>query len=123
VNDSMTITGLVSTTPRHIITADATAITSFRLASRFTHARTGEDHTNWYTVTAFGPLATHVAASLEKDQRVIVVGSVIMREWETGERSGISFEIEATSIGHDLSFGRAVFTPNRTARQPEAKPE
>lgn len=117
MTDIITVTGLVATSPRHIVTADGLAITSFRLASnqrRFdrTAGAWVDGDTNWYTVTAFRQLGTHVASSIEKGQRVIVTGRVRVRDWEAGEKTGTTIEIDAESIGHDLNFGRAKFTRN-----------
>jgi single-strand DNA-binding protein len=90
-------------------------ITSFRLAStqrRFDRSQEKwiDGETNWYTVTAFRQLALNSNASLDKGQRVIVTGRLKIREWENGEKSGTTIEIEAESIGHDLSWGTANFT-------------
>lgn len=115
MTDIITLTGLVATSPRHIVTSEGLAITSFRLASnqrRFDRTQNAwvDGDTNWYTITAFRQLGTHVASSVEKGQRVIVTGRVRIRDWESGEKSGTTIEIDAESIGHDLSWGRATFT-------------
>lgn len=121
MSDTITLTGLVATSPRHIVTTEGLAITSFRLASnqrRFDRAEGKwlDGDTNWYTVTAFRQLGTHVATSLEKGQRVIVAGRVRIRDWETEEKSGTSIEIDAEAIGHDLTWGRATFTRSVIAK-------
>lgn len=115
MSDIITVTGLVATTPRHIVTSEGLTITSFRLASNQRRFDSGQNawvdgDTNWYTVTAFRALGTNVASSVEKGQRVIVQGRLRLRDWESGERNGTSVEIEAEAIGHDLAFGRATFT-------------
>ena len=115
MTDIITLTGLVATSPRHIVTSEGLAITSFRLASnqrRFDRTQNGwvDGDTNWYTITAFRQLGTHVASSVEKGQRVIVTGRVRIRDWESGEKSGTTIEVDAESIGHDLSWGRSTFT-------------
>ena len=115
MTDIITLTGLVATSPRHIVTTEGLAITSFRLASnqrRFDRTQNSwvDGDTNWYTITAFRQLGTHVASSVEKGQRVIVTGRVRIRDWENGEKSGTTIEIDAESIGHDLTWGRASFT-------------
>jgi single-strand DNA-binding protein len=51
-----------------------------------------------------------VATSIEKGQRIVVVGTVRIRDWEAGEKTGTTIEITADSIGHDLNYGRAAFT-------------
>lgn len=115
MTDTIALTGLVATSPRHIVTSEGLTITSFRLASnqrRFDRGQNAwvDGDTNWYTVTAFRQLGTHVATSIEKGQRVIVLGRVRIRDWESGEKSGTTIEIDAESIGHDLTWGRATFT-------------
>jgi single-strand DNA-binding protein len=125
--ESITTAGLVATTPRHLVTAEGLPITSFRLAttSRKFDARTGEwtdGDTNWYTITAFHDLAINAASSIEKGQRILVQGSLRVRDWDNGERSGTSIEIEAEAMGHDLSWGTAVFTRTVLVRKAE-KPE
>ncbi len=66
--------------------------------------------TNWFTITAFKNLAINTANSLSKGERIVVTGTLRVRDWDNGERSGTSVEIEADSIGHDLAWGTATFT-------------
>jgi single-strand DNA-binding protein len=113
--EKITITGLVATTPRHLVTQEGLPITSFRLASatrRFdrTENKWVESITNWYTITSYRQLAINVAKSVHKGERVIVSGDLRIRDWDNGERSGTSVEVDANSIGHDLCFGEAEFT-------------
>ena len=115
MTDTITLRGLVATTPRHIVTSDGLPITSFRLASttrRFdrTENRWIDGDTNWYTITAFRQLAVNAAHSITKGQRIILTGVVRIREWETDERTGTNVEVESESIGHDLTWGTAVFS-------------
>jgi len=121
MSDTITLTGLVATNPRHIVTSEGLTITSFRLASnqrRFDRSQNAwiDGDTNWYTVTAFRQLGTHVATSLEKGQRVLVTGRVRIRDWESGEKAGTTIEIDAEAIGHDLTWGRATFTRSVIAK-------
>lgn len=118
MTENLSVSGLVATEPRHIVTSEGLAITSFRLAAlqRKYDREIGqwrEDGTNWYTVSAFRGLATNVASSVSKGQRVLVSGRLKVRDWDTGERSGISVDIEAEAIGHDLTFGTTTFERNR----------
>jgi len=114
-----TTTGLVATTPRHLVTHEGLEITSFRLASsvrRFdrTDNRWVDSDTNWFTVTSFRTLAINVATSISKGDRVIVTGKLRVRDWDNGDRSGTSVELEAETIGHDLTYGNSTFS--RTVR-------
>lgn len=111
------VTGLVATLPRHLITQEGLPITSFRLAAthrRFDRAQNKwiDDQTNWYTVTCFRQLAINAATSISKGERVIVAGSLRVRDWDNGERAGTTVEIEAETIGHDLSYGTSIFDRN-----------
>jgi single-strand DNA-binding protein len=107
MSDTLTVTGLIATTPRHITNSEGLEITSFRLASsqrRFDKATQQwvDASTNWYTVTAFRNLATNAYASLNKSDRIVVVGRLKIRDWQTDDRVGTSVEIEAETLGHDL---------------------
>jgi single-strand DNA-binding protein len=116
MSDTITLNGLVATTPRNIITGDGMSITSFRLATnqrRFDRGRNEwiDGDTNWYTVTTFRTLATNVAQSLNKGERIIVSGRIRIRDWESDEgQTGISIEVDTDSICHDLAFGTSSFT-------------
>ena len=115
MTDTITLTGLVATTPRHLITSDGVPITSFRLASKQRHfdRKSGnwvDGATNWYTVTAFRSLAINAVNSLKKGERVVAHGKLRISNWESGEKRGTNIEIDADSLGHDLSWGTTVFS-------------
>jgi single-strand DNA-binding protein len=115
MTDSITLTGLVATAPRHIVTSEGLPITSFRLAStqrRFDRSKERwiDGDTNWYTITAFRQLAINSAGSVGKGDRIIVSGRLRIREWENGERVGTNIDVEADAIGHDLMWGTSVFS-------------
>ncbi len=120
MSDTISVTGLVATTPRHITTSEGLAITSFRLASsqrRYdrTQQRWIDADTNWYTVSCFRGLATNAAESVVKGDRVMVSGRLKIRDWENTDRSGTTVEIEADNVGHDLFWGTSTFTRTLTS--------
>lgn len=122
MSDTITLTGLVATPPKHIVTSEGLQITSFRLAStqrRYDKTQQSwvDADTNWYTVTAFRTLAANAIGSILKGQRVIVSGRLRIRDWQTDEKSGTTIEVDADSLGHDLTFGTSSFTrtPQATA--------
>ncbi|WGD36442.1 single-stranded DNA-binding protein [Lysinibacter sp. HNR] len=126
--DSLTISGIVATEPRHVTTAQGLPITSFRLASqqRKYDRVTGlwsDGDTNWYTVTAFRQLAANVALSVKKGERLMVSGRLRIRSWQKDDRSGTSVEVEADSIGHDLSWGTATYTRGVSSASTVGAPE
>ena len=42
-----------------------------------------------------------------------------MRDWDNGERSGTSVELDAEAIGHDLTFGTTEFRRAEPAEEQE----
>jgi len=107
------------------VTQDGLPITSFRLASsqrRFdrNQNRWIDGETNWFTITSFRQLAINTSESVNKGDRIVVTGKLRVRDWDNGERSGTSVEIDADGIGHDLSWGTATFV--RTILVREADP-
>ena len=128
--DSFSVTGLVATTPRHLVTQDGLPITSFRLAAstkKFDKQtnRWTDGETNWFTVTSFRQLAINSATSVSKGDRVVVMGRLRVRDWDNGERAGTSVEIEAETLGHDLVWGSSTFvrTVNVREDQPDTEVE
>lgn len=124
MSEIVTVSGLVATTPRHLVTQDGLPITSFRLAAshrRFDRKENKwiDGETNWFTVTAFRQLAINSAGSVSKGERVLVTGKLRVRDWDNGERAGTSVEVEADAIGHDLTWGTATFTRTVLVREPD----
>lgn len=129
MNDTVTILGRVGADPKRSETTNGVAVVNFRVASpqrRFdsktqTWTETG---TNWYNVSAFRQLADHAKASLHQGDGVIVTGKLKLREWENAERKGMSADIEADAIGHDLRWGASAFAKaSRPSSGQDALPE
>ena len=130
MSELITISGLVATTPRHLVTQDGLPITSFRLASsqrRFDRSQNRwiDGETNWFTVTSFRQLAINTSESINKGDRIVATGKLRVRDWDNGERSGTSVEVDADAIGHDLSWGTATFVRTILVREtdPADEPE
>jgi single-strand DNA-binding protein len=122
MSDTYTVSGLVATTPRHLVTQDGLPITSFRLASsvrKFDRSQNKwvDGETNWFTITSFRQMAVNAASSINKGERIVVSGKLRIRDWDNGERSGTSVEIEADALGHDLTWGTASFTRTVLVRE------
>jgi single-strand DNA-binding protein len=122
MSESFTVSGLVATTPRHLVTQEGLPITSFRLASskrRFDKTKKiwVDGETNWFTITSFRQLAINSAASISKGDRIVVAGRLKVRDWDNGERSGTSVEVDAESLGHDLVWGTAEFSRTVLVRE------
>lgn len=114
MSEHITVRGFVATDPTTRTTGSGLAVGNFRLAStdrRFDREQQAwvDGATNWFTVNMFRQLSTNAAASLSKGQPVLVTGRLKVRQWQSEERSGTSVEIEAETIGHDLTLGTAFF--------------
>jgi len=125
MTDTISLTGLVATTPKHVVTSSGLTVSTFRFAStqrRYDRAEQKwvDGETNWYTVATFRQLATNVIASLQKGQRVIVTGRLRIRDWATDDKHGTNVEIDADAVGHDLSWGTTTFTRSVAAAVAEA---
>ncbi|WP_168581840.1 single-stranded DNA-binding protein [Gephyromycinifex aptenodytis] len=88
--------------------------TSFRFAStpRRYDSGTGkylDGETLFATVSAFRGLRRGVEESVRKGQPLVVHGRLRVRTWSRGERRGQEVDIDALSLGHDLSQGSAQF--------------
>lgn len=69
-----------------------------------------DSETQWYSVSAWRRLAAHGARSLRRGDAVIVHGRVNHRAYRTSSGvEGVSVEIEALAMGHDLNRGIAQF--------------
>lgn len=65
-----------------------------------------DGNTSYVSVYCWRRLATNVAVSLRTGDRVVVKGKLLVRTYEDKEgnrRSAV--DVEATSIGHDMTFG------------------
>lgn len=114
MHDQISVTGHVGTVPKHLTTPNGLTITSFRLGStprRFDRESNAwvDGDTNWYTVNTYRHLARNVAASVERGQSVVVSGRLRVRSWEKDDRHGLTIEIDADAVGHDLTWGTSSF--------------
>ncbi|MFJ3956813.1 single-stranded DNA-binding protein [Arthrobacter sp. NPDC090010] len=116
--DSITIRGFVAGEVRPGVTSGGVNTASFRMGSTDRHYDRAtqqwvDGETNWFTVQAYRQLAGNIAGSVRKGQRVVVLGRLKLRQWRNDE--GKTFhvaQIEAESIGHDLSWGTANYQRN-----------
>jgi single-strand DNA-binding protein len=84
----LVIGALICTTPRFVTTETNQRIISFRVANN------DGKGTNWLTANAFDEVADQALNELEKGKRVLLFGTLRVRDWDNGERSGTTAEIE-----------------------------
>lgn len=122
MTEQITVSGLVATDVKRHETADNLTMATFRLAAntrKFDAAKNAwtTTSTNWFTIVSFRQLAKNVLDSVSKGDRVVIQGRLKIRDWDNGERSGTSIEIDADHIGLDLNFGVSSF--DRVVLRPE----
>ena len=114
----VTITGNLTADPELKYTTNGAAVASFRIAvtARVRDGETWRDgDTSFFRVNAWRTLAEHVAESLSKGDRAIVVGRLKSRSWETAEGEPRSVvEVDADEVAPSLRF--AVAKPQRPER-------
>lgn len=88
-----------------------------------------DGRTSFFSVSCWGYLATNVADCLAKGDRVVVSGRLSVREYQVDDKqTRNSVDIEATAVGHDLTFGttrfvRVIRTPQVESSPPDAEEE
>ncbi|MGC4807091.1 single-stranded DNA-binding protein [Micromonospora sp. DT233] len=116
----ITIIGNVLTAPEWRRTAQSnTLVANFKVAS--TARRLNRDSGRWVDgnslrvrVNCWRKLAEGVASSVMVGDPVVVAGRLYTRDWtdEAGNHRTL-YELEAVTVGHDLSRGRGRFLRNR----------
>jgi single-strand DNA-binding protein len=123
VNETvLTVVGNVAQDPRLRVTSTGTRVVTFRLASterRYDKAlRSWRDgDTIFYTVTCWRNVGENALESLEKGDPVVVHGRLRENRYEKEGQSHSVLEIQAYSLGHDISRGVSKFT--RASRSAE----
>jgi single-strand DNA-binding protein len=111
----VSLVGNLTDDPEVRFTPQGTAVASFRLACtpRVKDSEGWKDgDTSFFRINAWRDLAEHVTDSLSKGDRVLVLGRLKARSWETAEgerRSAV--EVEAEEVGPSLKWATA--TPQR----------
>ncbi len=101
-----------------------TQCVSFRVGSTPRINRGGswvDGQTSWFTVNCWRGLGQNVKESIKRGDAVVVHGRVRVDVWEReGQPNSVSWLIDATFVGHDLSKGTTTFekTARATPRDP-----
>ena len=128
MSDHITLVGNIVGDIEQRATRAGGSVAAFRLAvgERRLDKERGEwvdAHTNYYSISVFGELGANALRSLRKGERVVLSGRLRLREWETETKRGVSADVVADAIGHDLRWGttRLDRTP-KPGGQAEAAP-
>jgi single-strand DNA-binding protein len=114
--NTITLRGFVTAEPKFWQpTPTHTPVTEIRVGStpRRLNRATGEwenGDTSYYTVKCWRRLAVNVKGSLRKGDMVIIRGKFVTRIWvDDQQRTRMQMQVEADSVGHDLSYGWSHF--------------
>ena len=97
-----------------------TSCASFRVGSTPRYIRAGtwvDGQTSWYTVNCWRAMGKNVSESIKRGDAVVVHGRVRVDVWQReGQPSSVSWIIDATFVGHDLTKGTSSVHQDRTAQ-------
>lgn len=118
----VTIQGWVASVPmaREV---NGTPVLNFRIGCTPRHLNRAsgqwvDSETQWYGVSAWRRLAEHAAPSLRQGDAVVVHGRLSHRTYVNKNNVEVlALEIDAFTIGHDLSRGTSVFTKTGAAAE------
>ena len=122
----ITIIGNLTDAPELRFTAQGKAVANFTVAE----SKRIKDGNDWkdgpstfWRCSLWDAQAENMAESLTKGMRVIVVGDVAQRSFETnaGEKRSV-FEVTATEVGPSLKWSTCKVEKTGATKQPKAKP-
>jgi single-strand DNA-binding protein len=108
--NQLTIVGTVGKDPELRFSNNGLPIASLSVATNY-----GKDEkktTTWHYVTVFGDMAEHVAASIHKGTRLIVVGRLDKSQYEKDGVTRENVSIIADHVGIELRFGAVSNEPD-----------
>lgn len=111
---AITLEGNVGTVPEQRETKAQVPVVNFRLAVKHrvqdaSGQWTDNGDPSWFTVAAYGALATQVMKSVSKGDAIVLNGTLRIREWTNAVSGakGTTAEVTASSIGHNLRLVRS----------------
>ena len=99
---------LIATTPRFLTTASGERIGSFRVAENIV-----DGEVNWFTITLYDTVCSRFEGSgFTKGSRIDLTGDLRVRDWDNGERTGTSVEIECKTFSEPTPSTHGCNCPN-----------
>lgn len=122
---SVTLVGNLTRDPELRFTAGGKAVANFGLAVTRRYQSNGdwEEKTSFFNVSAWDTLAENASSTLSKGARVVVVGRVEQREYETkeGEQRSV-LEVVADEVAPSLRWATAEVTRTERTDSTAARP-
>ena len=110
MSNNITVIGNVTRDPELKYLSSGTALAQLGIAvnRRFKKGNDWEEETSFFDVVCWRDLADNVAESVAKGDRIIVVGRLEQRSWETdGGEKRSKVEIVADEVGPSLRWATA----------------
>ena len=108
---STTIIGRLTSDPEITFTYAGNAITRFSVTVILTKG--GREQVSFFDCSSWGTLATGIASSLHKGDRIFVEGRLVQEPYETVDGKSVTRTvILADAVGPDLRFQTAVVSQN-----------
>jgi single-strand DNA-binding protein len=119
---AITIIGNLTADPELRFTPSGQAVANFTVASTarfFDKAKNewAEGDTTFIRCSVWREMAENVAESLAKGQRVVVTGTLKVRQYETDKGKGTSVECDVEEVGPSLKWASAKITRNDNRQQ------
>jgi len=109
-DNTVTLVGNVTRDPEIRFTTGGRGVASFGLAVNRRYQSNGEwqEQTSFFDIVCWGSLGENAAASLGKGTRIVVVGRLEQRSWETPDGDKRSkVEVVADELGPSLRWAKA----------------
>lgn len=122
MSSPVTIVGNLTRDPELKFTNTGSATVRFSVAVTKKGWQDKPDIVSFFNCNAIGDIATNIANTLHKGNRVVVYGALQHRTWDKPDGTkGEVTEIQVEAVGPDLRFNTAV-VENHIARS-ESKPQ
>ena len=128
-DNQIIVIGNLTRDPELRYTTAGTAVVNFSVAQtprrRTDDGKWEDGETSFFNCSAWRDLGEHIANSFNKGQRVIVLGTMKQRNWETDQGDKrTSYELNVVEAGHSLKWGSATFDrADRSSTSPTAPPQ
>jgi single-strand DNA-binding protein len=123
MSSPITVVGNLGTDPELKFTNTGLATVRLRIGSTKKGYNDKPDVTSWFTASAIGDIASNIANTLHKGNRVVVYGNMVQRTWDKPDGTkGEVTEISIEAIGPDLRFNTAVIEGHISKQAQTVKP-
>jgi len=115
LGNTVQVVGNVTRDPELRYTPSGAAVTNFSIAWNRRYERNGQqvEEVSYFDIVCWGSLADNVAASIGKGTRVMVIGRLDQRSWETPQGDKRSkIEITADDVAPSLRWASVEVTRN-----------